>query len=98
MAVYSKRFVHHGVPCEVSAEIDSTCTVLALVAGDAIYSRHQVYKSELESYLATAMKLVEEEAERRHPLGPEVDETQRMLLRLGFVKKEPKGGRKRLNR
>lgn len=77
--------MHHGVRCKVSAEIDTTCTVLAFVDGEEVYSRHQVYKSELESYLVTAMKLVEVEAERKNPLGTEVDETQRMLLRLGFV-------------
>ncbi|RAJ90821.1 hypothetical protein LX87_05450 [Larkinella arboricola] len=85
---YTRSFLHHGMPCEVSCEINSTCNVLAFVNGQAVYSRYQVYKAELEGYLVTAMKLVEVEAERRHPLGAEVDATQRMLLRLGFVKQE----------
>lgn len=85
---YSRSFLHHGVICEISCEINSTCTVLAFVNGEAVYARHQVYRSELEGYLVTAMKLVEVEAERRHPLGVVHISTQRMLLRLGFVKQE----------
>jgi uncharacterized protein YukE len=56
------------------------------VGGEAVYTELHIALSELENHLRTAEAVVKQVAERMKPLGAEVSQTDRMMIRLGFVK------------
>lgn len=86
MRIFSKSFLHHGVVCQVSAEVGDTCTVSGYVNGVSIYLENSIRKNELELKLGNAEKNVKEHAEKTAPLGPQIDATERMFLRLGYLR------------
>lgn len=84
---YTKSILHHSLPCDVSAEIsEHRAFVLGFIAGESVYSEAQIPLSELENHLRAAEAVVKQVAERTKPLGVEVTQIERMMIRLGFVK------------
>jgi hypothetical protein len=87
MEAFTKSFLHHGIPCEVSVEVgENVCRVLAFGNGIPIYDTKPVLFPELEGVLLTAEQVIRQEAEKAKPVSDEVMPIVKMLLRLGYTK------------
>ncbi len=70
----------------MSAEVADTCSVSGYVNGVAIYLENTIRRNELEMKLANAERNVREQAEKTAALGPQIDATERMFLRMGYLR------------